>query len=91
MMPRTTLNLDGPVLRDLKRLQRREKKPLGRLVSDLLAKALGEAETDARPPVVLSWTSIDMNAKVDLTDKEAVYAALESNPPSPSGKRKPKR
>ena len=33
---RTTLDIDTPILRDLKRLQTREGKSLGRLASDLL-------------------------------------------------------
>jgi hypothetical protein len=37
---RTTINIDDPILKGLKRLQNREGKPLGRLVSDLLAQAL---------------------------------------------------
>ncbi|KAB2867691.1 MAG: antitoxin, partial [Burkholderiaceae bacterium] len=37
---RTTIDIDDPILKDLKRLQRREGKSLGRLVSDLLAQAL---------------------------------------------------
>ena len=37
---RTTLNIDDTVLRALKRLQKKEKKPLGQLVSELLALAL---------------------------------------------------
>ncbi|MEZ5727162.1 MAG: hypothetical protein R3E48_03590 [Burkholderiaceae bacterium] len=36
---RTTIDIDDPILKDLKRLQRREGKSLGRLVSDLLAQA----------------------------------------------------
>lgn len=37
---RTTIDIDDPVLKDLKRLQKRQGKSLGRLVSDLLAQAL---------------------------------------------------
>jgi hypothetical protein len=36
---RTTIDIDDPILKELKRLQRREGKPLGRLASDLLAQA----------------------------------------------------
>ena len=39
---RTTLDIDDPVLKDLKRLQQRQGKSLGRLASDLLALALTE-------------------------------------------------
>ena len=47
-MPRTTVDIDAPLLRDLKRLQKREGLSLGRLVSDLLGEALGERQ--ARRP-----------------------------------------
>ena len=42
---RTTLDIDDPVLRELKELQTREGKSLGRLVSDLLARAEGGCGT----------------------------------------------
>lgn len=76
-MPRTTLDIDAPILRDLKRLQRREGKSLGRLVSDLLAQALEpyRAERAARP--AFRWTARPMGARVNLADKEAVWSELE--------------
>ena len=77
-MPRTTIDIDGPILRDLKRLQRRQRRSLGRLVSDLLAQALGASQraTQAKAPV-LRWITRPMAARLDLTDKEAVRAALD--------------
>ena len=53
----TTLDIDDPVLKDLKRLQKRQGKSLGRLVSDLLAQALAHTrvEDDKTPP--FSWVS----------------------------------
>jgi hypothetical protein len=77
-MPRTTVNIDAPILRDLKRLQRKEGKSLGRLISDLLAQALARMQTEK--PIAspgLQWTSRRMEAKVDLTDKEALRAAMD--------------
>lgn len=76
-MPRTTLDIDGPILRDLKRLQRKERKSLGRLVSDLLADALSRPRGSR--PRSLAWTSRPMRARVDLTDKEAVRAAMDDD------------
>lgn len=79
---RTTVNIDDPVLRDLKKLQKKEGKSLGRLVSDLLAHAIGErksARAPARPP---QWISKAMGARVDLADQEALYAAMEQEPQS---------
>ena len=76
-MARTTLNLDDPVLADLKRLQRKEGKPLGELASELLASAIAERKHATVPPLRLQWTSRPMGALVDLDDKEALFAALE--------------
>jgi len=77
-MARTTLDIDTPLLKEIKRLQRTEKKTLGRLVSDLLAQALGmhQRRRLAAPP--FAWGSQDMKAKVDLADRDAVYDALET-------------
>jgi hypothetical protein len=76
-MARTTLNLDGPVLADLKRLQRKEGKPLGDLASELLATAIAERKHATTPTIRLEWTSRPMGALVDLDDKEALFAALD--------------
>ena len=42
-MPRTTVDIDASVLRELKRRQERERKTLGQLISELLAKAMDGA------------------------------------------------
>lgn len=77
IMARTTLNLDGPVLADLKRLQRKEGKSLGDLASELLAAALAQRKIATTPGAGLQWTSRPMEALVDLDDKEALFAALD--------------
>ena len=74
---RTTLDIDDPILHDLKRLKAREGKSLGRLVSDLLAQALNAraaVSADTPRPV---WIAKPMRARIDLADKEAVYRALD--------------
>jgi hypothetical protein len=76
-MARTTLDIDAPVLRDLKRLQRSEKKSLGRLVSDLLAQTLAAHRRGKRRAPAFAWVARDMKAKVDITDRDALYDALE--------------
>lgn len=75
-MARTTLDIDTPVLQELKRLQQTERKPLGRLVSDLLCEALGSRRQPSSPRELL-WRTQDMRARVDIGDKEALHAALE--------------
>ena len=78
IMPRTTVDIEATVLRELKRLQRREGKPLGQLISELVASALAREERDETSEP-LCWTSRPLGARVDLEDKEAVRAVLESS------------
>jgi hypothetical protein len=73
-MPRTTIDLDATVLRDLKERGRREGKSLGQVASELLATSL---EQQAPEPRTFAWTSKRMNARVDLEDREAVYQVLD--------------
>jgi hypothetical protein len=77
---RTTLDIDTPVLEELKRLQKKqatEKKSLGRLVSELLTEALARREREVRESVGFEWVSKQMKALVDLEDKDALYAELD--------------
>jgi hypothetical protein len=77
---RTTIDIDDPILRDLKKIQRAEGKSLGRLVSDLLARALGERRPGADRAKPVRWISKSMGARVDFSDREALYAAMEQEP-----------
>jgi hypothetical protein len=73
---RTTLDIDDPILREVKALHEREGRSMGAVVSELLAEALARRRSSrARPS--FRWTSRDMKPLVDLSDKEAVYAALD--------------
>jgi hypothetical protein len=76
-MPRTTIDIDAPILRDLKRLQKQEGKSLGRLVSDLLAQALHQSKVDQSGSSSFRWIARSMRAQIDLADKEAMYVALD--------------
>ena len=75
-MPRTTVNIDAPILRQLKALQGREKIPMGQLISQLLAQSLSRAQ-DPVSEAELRWNSRPMHALVDLQDKERVQAILD--------------
>jgi plasmid stability protein len=77
IMPRTTIDLDPTVLRELKRRARREGKSLGRVASEVLSAALDAAEREPEPPAPLAWSVRPMGARVDLEDAEAVRRALE--------------
>ena len=70
---RTTLDIDDPVLHELKRLQAKEGKSLGRLVSDLLARALKEGSTPDAASTPSRWIAKPMGARVNLSDKDAGY------------------
>ena len=85
---RTTIDIDAPVLKELKRLQEREGKSLGRLVSDLLAAALKRRAAKPKAPVELRWTAHPMGARVDLADREAIFSVMEPRPPRRAGKRR---
>ncbi len=76
---RTTIDIDDPILRDLKRLQRSEGKSLGRLVSDLLAKSLASQRAERPAPVTLQWASQAMGARFDLRDRDALLDALDDS------------
>lgn len=82
-MPRTTVNIDAPILRELRRLQKREGKSLGRLMSDLLAQVLRQHRVQRPVPPAFDWISRPMGARVDLADKEAVQTLLDEDVPAP--------
>jgi hypothetical protein len=73
IMPRTTIDIDPAVMRDLRRRQRIEGKSLGRLVSELLAGALAG---EPAPPSRFQWTTAPLGSRIDLEDKEAVRRAV---------------
>ena len=72
-MPRTTVDIDASVLRELKKRQLRERKTLGQLISELLAKAIdSENETTAARP--FSWVTKDLEPRVEIEDKDALWS-----------------
>jgi hypothetical protein len=78
IMPRTTLDLDGSVLSELRRRGQREGKSMGQVASELLARSLAEG---AEPHVpALQWRSGDLgDPLVDLEDRDAVQEALDAD------------
>jgi hypothetical protein len=75
---RTTLDIDDPILREIRAIHEREGRSMGAVVSELLAEALaGRRPSRTRPP--FRWVSRPMKPLVDLADKEAVYAALDAD------------
>jgi formate dehydrogenase maturation protein FdhE len=82
---RTTVDIDDPILKDLKKIQQKEGKSLGRLISDLLAQALGERKSAKAPIKSAKWISKSMGAHLDLADHEALYAVMEREPQPKDG------
>ena len=74
---RTTIDLEAPVLEELKRVQQEEGVSLGKLASRLLADALDFRRKKTAKPSKLSWNTGRMGALVDLTDKDAVYRVMD--------------
>lgn len=75
---RTTLDIDDPILREVKAIHDREGRSIGAIVSELLAEALARRRPlRARPS--FRWTSRQMKSLVDLADKETVYAVLDAD------------
>ena len=76
---RTTIDIDDPVLQDLKRLQRLEGKSMGRLVSDLLVVALAQTRNGKPDAPTFDWTSRAMGARVNLADRDALHDAMDDD------------
>ena len=77
---RTTVDIDAPILNEVKAIQKREGRSMGMVISELLADALARRRLSrSRPP--FRWTSRPMKSLVDLTDKEAIYAAMDADRP----------
>jgi hypothetical protein len=75
---RTTLDIDAPILKEVKAIREREGRSIGAIVSELLAEALARRHRSRVRPS-FRWTARPMKSLVDLTDKEAVYAALDAD------------
>ncbi len=84
---RTTVDIDDPILKDLKKIQQSEGKSLGRLISDLLAHAISARKSSKTSATAARWISKNMDARVDLSDREAIYAAMEQES-QPTGRAK---
>lgn len=77
-MARTTLDIDTSVLGEIRALAARRHRPMGEIVSELLAEALAGlrvGESALKPE--FRWSSQEMRALVDLEDRDAVWALLD--------------
>ena len=83
-MTRTTLDIEKPILDELRALQRKEGRSMGKLASELLAEGISARRKREKAPVPeFEWISKDMGlARVDLEDKAALWALLDSEVPA---------
>jgi hypothetical protein len=75
---RTTVDIDDPILREVKAIHEREGRSMGAVVSELLADALARRRASSKRPA-FRWTSRPMNARINLADKDALYAVLDAD------------
>jgi len=83
-MPRTTLDIETPILEELRALQQKEQRSMGKLASELLAEGLTarKANSQKRGAPKLAWISKPMGpARVDIEDKAALWAVLDQDLP----------
>jgi hypothetical protein len=83
---RTTVDIDDPILKEVKSLGKKEGKSLGRIVSDLLARGLRTRDIAGKERKARRWITRPMASRVELADKEAVYAAMEREAVSSSSR-----
>ena len=76
-MSRTTLDIDAPILAELRDLSEREGKSMGSVASELLARALAERASQPRTAPRLVWNTTSGAPAVDLRDKEALWQILD--------------
>lgn len=77
-MPRTTFDIEAPILAEIRALGKRDKRGMGRVVSELLADALARRKQEPRNPTRLGWVSRPMGLRVDIDDRDALYGALDA-------------
>ena len=75
-MARTTIDIDDPILNEIRAIQKREGRSMGKIVSQLLAEALNKPKPSAKQPE-FKWVSRPMRSLVDLSDKDEVYRILD--------------
>jgi len=75
-MARTTIDIENPILMEVKNLQKNDGRSIGKIVSQLLSEALAQRKNKAKAPR-FKWRSRRMAALVDLSDKDALYKILD--------------
>ncbi len=74
---RTTIDLEIPILKELKDFSRSRGSSLGKITTQLLTEALAMHKSAKKSPPPFQWISHSMGAKIDFSDKEALYNILD--------------
>jgi len=75
-MARTTIDIENSMLLEVKTLQKKDGRSMGKIVSQLLSEALAQRKNKAKASR-LKWRSRRMGALVDLSDKDALNKILD--------------
>ena len=75
---RTTIDIEGPILDELKRIKKKTAGTLSEVVNTLLAEGLTRRGSENAAPEI-EWFSQPLRGRVDLDNKDAVQALLEDN------------
>jgi hypothetical protein len=76
---RTTLDIDACILKEIEALCERDGRPMGAVVSELLAEALAQRRPSSGDERSFRWASREMKALIDFSDREAICAALDGS------------
>jgi hypothetical protein len=76
IMARTTIDIENSVLTEVKNLQKQDGRPIGKIVSQLLAEALAQRKNRTKT-TRFKWHSRRMGALFDLSDKHLLYKSLD--------------
>lgn len=74
---KATIELDESVMAQLERLRKEQGTSLSQLIADLLNQALKQRPVPDENDHAPRWISREMHARVDIADRDAVWAAME--------------
>jgi hypothetical protein len=77
-MARTTIDIDPPILEEIRAIQKRDKRSMGKIVTQLVTEALAARKSSSKPPK-FNWITKPMNARVNLSDKDVLYSILDKD------------
>ncbi len=71
------MDIDDPILEEVKRVSEQEGKSLGRAITDLLAWAIADRNKQKDQDSEFEWTARSLGARIQLEDKDVLYRVLD--------------